>query len=152
MSTYKEIVKKHIDGSSDEQMHELLCLTSKYIEQPTDKEEFLEKVEAIFNPFLTHEEAKMAVDAMINESKEHPKGEMWTKENTLKAFRDFGYETKSEKYSENGVYYAMNMVYSDFYPMYGEEIKKYVQHAYLFLKDKDFSGHYAKEKWYALKK
>lgn len=152
MKTYKEIVKKHIDGSSDEQMHELLCLTSDYIEKPENKEEFLEKVEAIFNPFLTHEEARNVVDEMVNESKEKPHGGMWTKENTLKAFRDFGFETQTEKYSENGVYFAMNMVYSDYYPMYGEEIKKYVQHAYYFLKDKDYKGHYAKEKWYALKK
>ena len=50
------------------------------------------------------------------------------------------------------VIWAMNMVYSDFFPMYKDDVKKYVEHAYLFLNDKDYSGKYSKEKWYAKKR
>lgn len=85
------------------------------------------------------------------DSKEHPKGEKWNKETVLKVFADAGHPTSNARYSENGVYYAMNMVYSDFFPMYKDDVSKYVEHAYLFLNDKDYKGKYSKEKWYAKK-
>ena len=50
------------------------------------------------------------------------------------------------------VIWAMNMVYSDFHPLHKDDVKKYVEHAYLFLNDKDYSGKYSKEKWYAKKR
>lgn len=76
-------------------------------------------------------------------------GEKWQ---TLQAFEQMGYPKSSDRYSENGVYFACNMVYSDFYKMYkDEEDEKYFEHAYLFLCDKDYKGRYAKEKWYARK-
>lgn len=50
------------------------------------------------------------------------------------------------------VIWAMNMVYSDFFPMYKDDVSKYVEHAYLFLNDKDFKCKYSKEKWYAKKR
>ena len=93
-----------------------------------------------------------ATRALINESKEHPKGERWDKETVLKVFSEAGYPTSNAKYSENGVYWAMNMVYSDFFPMYKDDVSKYIEHAYLFLNDKDYSGKYSKEKWYAKKR
>lgn len=119
---------------------------------PEEVEDFLEDIDAEFEFFLDYETAKKVVDNLKNESTEHPKGEKWAKETTLRTFRDMGKPTSSDKYSENGVYFAMNMVYSDFFPMYGDDVRKYVEHAYLFLKDKDYNGRYSKEKWYALKK
>lgn len=101
---------------------------------------------------LTEREAKEVVEKMENESKEHPKGEKWNKETVLKVFADAGHPTSNARYSENGVYWAMNMVYSDFFPMYKDDVSKYVEHAYLFLNDKDYSGKYSKEKWYAKKR
>lgn len=74
------------------------------------------------------------------------------KETTLKVFSDAGHPLSNERYSENGVYWAMNMVYSDFFPMYKDDVSKYVEHAYLFLNDKDFKCKYSKEKWYAKKR
>lgn len=79
------------------------------------------------------------------------RGKKWDKATTLKVFADSGHPTHSEKYSENGVYFAMNMVYSDFFPMYGEDVKSYIEHAFLFLNDKDFNCEISKEKWYAKK-
>lgn len=101
---------------------------------------------------LTEREAKEVVEKMENESKEHPKGEKWNKETVLKVFADAGHPTSNARYSENGVYWAMNMVYSDFFPMYKDDVSKYIEHAYLFLNDKDYSGKYSKEKWYAKKR
>lgn len=91
-------------------------------------------------------------DLGMSESREHPKGERWNKETTLKVFSDAGHPLSNERYSENGVYWAMNMVYSDFFPMYKDDVSKYVEHAYLFLNDKDFKCKYSKEKWYAKKR
>ena len=115
--------------------------------------DFLEDItKEEFSFFLTDKEAKDIVDKMENESREHPKGERWDKETTLKVFSDAGHPLSNERYSENGVYWAMNMVYSDFFPMYKDDVSKYIEHAYLFLNDKDYSGKYAKEKWYAKKR
>lgn len=88
---------------------------------------------------------------MLNENPEKPMGEKWDKETTLKVFSDAGHPTHSDRYSENEIYFAMNMAYSDFFPMYGEEVKSYVEHAFLFLNDKDYKGEVSKAKWYAKK-
>ena len=112
---------------------------------------FLEAVNEEFNKYLTLEEAKAYVDAMENEDTERPRGQMWNKEEAIKAFTSAGYPQATEKYNEAEVYYTLNMVYSDFYPMYRENLRSYIDHAYLFLTDKDYKGRYSKAKWYARK-
>lgn len=151
---YKDIVKTFVED--DLSMEVLTDKTSEFVEIVRDKHP--EAVEAFLNNlkkdfyYLTDEEAKKVVDNLKNESSEHPMGEKWDKTTALKAFKDEGHPTSSDRYSENGVYYAMNMVYSDYFPMYKDDVEKYVEHAYLFLNDKDYSGKYAKEKWYACQK
>jgi hypothetical protein len=157
MKKFKEVIHKLTETADKHDMERLTCLVDDFVEevrekQPERAEAFIEEVEEEFNFFLTERESKEAVSKMENESREHPRGEKWNKETTLRAFKEAGYPEQNERYSENGVYWAMNMVYSDFYPMYKDEVSDYVEHAYLFLNDKDYSGKYAKEKWYALKK
>lgn len=151
---YRDIVQTFVDD--DLSMEVLADKTSDFVEMVRDKhpeavENFLRDLKTEFY-FLSDEEAKKAVDNLRNESAEHPMGEKWNKETALKAFKEEGHPLKTDKYSENGVYYAMNMVYSDFFPMYKDDVEKYVEHAYLFLMDKDYKGKYAKEKWYACKR
>lgn len=43
-------------------------------------------------------------------------------------------------------------LFAYFFPMYKDDVSKYVEHAYLFLNDKDFKCKYSKEKWYAKKR
>lgn len=153
---YSEIVRETAKTATKEDMELLTDLTDKFVEEmreryPDKADEFLEKINDEFSFFLTDREAKSCVDKMENESKEHPRGERWDKETTLKVFADAGYPTSNSRYSENGVYWAMNMVYSDFFPMYKDDLSKYVEHAFLFLNDKDYTGRYSKEKWYAKK-
>nr|DAS78851.1 MAG TPA: hypothetical protein [Caudoviricetes sp.] len=81
----------------------------------------------------------------------YDRGQMWNKEEAIKAFTSAGYPQATEKYNEAEVYYTLNMVYSDFYPMYRENLRSYIDHAYLFLTDKDYKGRYSKAKWYARK-
>lgn len=154
MMKYKEIVQTYVDDNLS--MHELTDKTSDFVEMVREKhpeavENFLKGLKTEFY-FLSDEEAKKAVDNLRNESAEHPMGEKWDKETALKAFKEEGHPTSSDKYSENGVYYTMNMVYSDYFPMYKDDVEKYVEHAYLFLNDKDYKGKYSKEKWYAVKR
>lgn len=151
---YKDIVKTFVED--DLSMEELTDKTNEFVESVRDKhpeavEAFLHNLKKDFY-YLSDEEAKRAVDNLRNESSEHPMGEKWDKTTALKAFKDEGHPTSSDKYSENGVYFTMNMVYSDFFPMYKDDVEKYVEHAYLFLNDKDYKGKYSKEKWYACKK
>lgn len=149
--TYESIVMKYKDTATTEDMIRLTKLTNDFVEDPYDRDEFLDKVESELCYFLTEKEAKYYVDMMENENPSHPKGGKWTKAQTLQAFEQMGYPKSSARYSENGVYYACNMVYSDYYPMYEDEDEKYLEHAYLFLNDKDYKGHHSKEKWYARK-
>lgn len=154
---YGEIVRQTAKTATKQDMELLTDMTDEFVESmrerhPEKVEMFLEEIEDEFSFFLTEREAKAVVDKMENESKEHPKGEKWNKETVLKVFADAGHPLSNARYSENGVYYAMNMVYSDYYPMYGNNVKMYVEHAYLFLNDKDYKGEYSKEKWSALKK
>lgn len=155
--TYKRIVYDISEHADKKDMELLTCMTDEFVESmrerhPEKVEMFLEDVEDEFSFFLTDREAKAVVDKMENESKEHPKGEKWNKETVLKVFSDAGHPTSNARYSENGVYWAMNMVYSDFFPMYKDDVAKYIEHAYLFLNDKDYKGKYSKEKWYAKKR
>lgn len=152
---YKEIVKSIIPYSTKEEMEKLNCMTDAFVEKVREKmpqmaEEFVHSIHDEFF-FIDYDTAKMVVDKMQNENHEQPIGEKWDKETTLKVFADAGHPTHSDRYSENGVYFAMNMVYSDFYPMYGEDVKSYIEHAFLFLNDKDFKGDVSKEKWYIKK-
>lgn len=153
---YGEIVRKFAPYSTREEMEKLTDMTEAFVEKVREKmpqmaEEFVQSVHDEFCFFLDYATAKKIVDKMKNESPERPMGEKWSKETTLKVFADAGHPTSSERYSENGVYFAMNMVYSDFFPLYGEDVKSYIEHAFLFLNDKDYSGKYSKEKWYAKK-
>lgn len=154
---YDEIVEKIAVKPDKEDMRKLTCMTNEFVEEMREKypekvETFLENVAEEFCYFLTDKEAKKIVDKMENESPENPHGEKWDKETTLKVFSDAGHPLSNERYSENGVYWAMNMVYSDFFPMYKEDTSKYIEHAFLFLNDKDYCGKYSKEKWFAKKK
>lgn len=155
--TYKKIVHEISEHADVNDMELLTCMTDEFVESlrerhPEKVEKFLEAIEDEFSFFLTEREAKEAVDKMLNESKEHPKGERWDKETVLKVFSEAGHPTSNTRYSENGVYWAMNMAYSDFFPMYRDDVSKYVEHAYLFLNDKDYTGKYSKEKWYCKKR
>lgn len=153
---YGEIVRNASEGATREDMERLTDLTDSFIEKvrkehPEVVAIFLEELKEEFNKHLTLEEAKKYVDAMINEDTERPRGQMWNKEEAVKAFTSSGYPQATDKYNEAEVYYTLNMVYSDYYPMYRENLKSYIDHAYLFLSDKDYKGRYSKAKWYAKK-
>lgn len=153
MKRYKQIVIDSIEDATREDMELLTCATDKFIEKmrqshPEEVEEFLGELNDDLSRFLTYEEAKAYVEAMQNEDTDRPRGQMWSKEDAVKAFTSAGYPQETEKYNENEVYAVMNMVYSDFYPMYRENLKSYIDHAFLFLNDKDYKGRYSKAKWY----
>lgn len=153
---YKDLIRKLVATSSTEDMEKLTDMTDDFVEKvrersPQMADDFVGSINSEFSYFLDQETAKKIIDKMQNENRERPTGEKWDKQTALKAFADAGHPTGNDRYSENGVYYAMNMVYSDFYPMYGEDVKKYADHAFLFLNDKDYQGKCSKEKWYAKK-
>lgn len=136
---------KYLDNSTKEQMEELTQITSDYIEKPYDRELFYDKIENVFCKFLTEKQAKYYVSKMINE--DGTKGEKWNME-TIKQVWNKPHE--SDKYNINDVYYVMNMVYSDYYPIYKDDVEKYIEHTYLFLTDKDYTNEkISKAKWYA---
>lgn len=151
MKTYKDIVKYYSDNATLEQMLKLTDITNDFIEHPYDKQEFFEDVEDVFCKFLTAKQAKHYVARM--ENSDNSLGEHWDMETTSRVWREKGYEDKTDDYNLCEVYYVMNMVYSDYYPLYKDDVDAYVDHTYLFLTDKDYKNEsLSKTKWYATTK
>ena len=148
MMTYKEIVHKYSEDSSNKQMEMLRVVTNEYIEHPYDKEEFFEDVEGIFSKHLTMSKAKKLVSELEND--DGSTGEHWTPEQISIVWKNAGYPLETEDYNHAEIYYVMNMVYSDYYKMYKDNVASYLMHTYLFLNDKDWENEdMSKAKWYA---
>lgn len=148
MMNYLKIVEKYSENASEKQMQELTELTNEYIEEPYNKNEFLEDVEAIFSKHLSMRKAKEKISEMIND--DGSRGEHWSPEQVSIVWKNAGHSTDTDKYTPAEVYYIMNMVYSDYYKMYKDNIASYLMHTYLFLNDKDFDDEkVSKAKWYA---
>ena len=88
MMTYKEIIHKYSEDSSNEQMEKLLDITDDYIENPYDKEEFFENVESIFSKHLTMNKAKKLVNELQND--DGSTGEHWTPEQISIVWKNAG--------------------------------------------------------------
>lgn len=140
---YKELIKKYIEGASEENMEMLTCKTDKFVEEvrehhPEMVDKFLMKVDLALNPDFTKETAKYVVSKMKN--KDGSIGEHWNYDTTSKVLEAKGYDFKPCDW-----YYVLNMVYSDYYKQ-GRTDDTYVEMAYDFLNDVDGPKHKAK-KW-----
>lgn len=65
--TYESIVMKYKDKATEDDMIRLTKLTSEFVEDPYDKDEFLDKVEDDLCYFLSEKEAKHYVSLMEND-------------------------------------------------------------------------------------
>lgn len=143
MMKYHELVKYHIEDASYEDMVELAKETDCFVEEvrehhPEMVDKFLMKVDLALNPDFTKETARYVVSKMKN--KDGTTGEHWNYDTTSKVLEAKGYHFKPCDW-----YYALNMVYSDYYKQ-GRTDDTYVEMAYDFLSDVDGPEHKAK-KW-----
>lgn len=82
-----------------------------------------------FNKHMAHE----AVSGMENE--DGTTGEHWSLDETTRLMAQ--YKMTSEYYNDYDFYYVMNMLYSDFYGVVGNDITTYLKLAKYWLCDKD---------------
>ena len=144
---YAELIKKHIDDATEEDMELLTTKTDKFVEEvrehhPDLVEHYLMKVDLILNPHFSSETAKYAVSKLKN--KDGTTGEHWSYETTCKVLSD-----KSFDFKRCDWYYVLNMIYSDYYKT-GRSDETYIELAYDFLEDKDAPEDKAKRYYKAM--
>ena len=88
-----------------------------------------------YGEHFNEEIARHAVSEMENEDGTY--GEHWTLEETTRLMNQ--YKMSSELYNEYDFYYVINMLYSDFYSVVGNDTTTYLKLAKYWLTDKDVS-------------
>ena len=144
---YAELIKKHIDYATEEDMEMLTVKTDKFVEEvrehhPDLVEHYLMKVDLILNPHFSKETSKYAVSKLKN--KDGTTGEHWNYETTTKVLEGKGYDFKHCDW-----YYVLNMIYSDYYKS-GRSDETYIEMAYDFLADEDAPAHKMKRYYKAM--
>lgn len=103
----------------------------------------------IYGPHFTKEKAMQAVSHMVNE--DGTTGQHWTCEETRSVAESKGIYFSAEKFNEYDWYYVMNMLYSDYYNVLGNNTDSYAKMAMAWLRDKDAPEGKAKKYCYAMK-
>lgn len=147
MTTFKELIDKYVDDSSEDEMRMLTFKMDKFVEEvreirPEMVDKFLMKVDLVLNPSFSKETAKWAVSKLKN--KDGTTGEHWNYETTTKVLESKGYNFKPCDW-----YYVLNMIYSDYYKS-GRSDDTYIELAHDFLEDKDGTENKAKKYFKAM--
>lgn len=82
---------------------------------------------------FTQEKAQRAVEQLVNE--DGSKGPKWTLEDTTQAAQQMG--VSFDKFNKYDWYYTLNLMYSDYCNLFGNNIQSYITLANTFLNDKD---------------
>lgn len=103
----------------------------------------------IYGPHFTKEKAMYAVSQMVNE--DGTTGQHWTCEETRSVAESKGVIFANERFNEYDWYYVLNMLYSDYYNILGNNTDNYAKMALAWLRDKDAPEGKAKKYCYAMK-
>lgn len=106
-------------------------------------EHFIMKVDLLLNPHFTKETAEYVVSRF--ENKDGSKGPHWSYEQTSSVMKSKNYD-----YDEADWYYALNMIWSDYYKS-GRSDETYIELACDFLDDPDAPEDKAKKYYLAMK-
>lgn len=118
---------------------DIILLTDEHIKRlamahPEKAQDFLENAYIIINgPHFNEETAKKAVEGMIN--MDGSSGEHWTLEQTSMAATQSG--VVFNKFNKFDFYYVLNMLYSDYYGLFGDDSSTYIKLALAWLEDVD---------------
>ena len=117
---------------------------SKVMEKDKElAEHFIMKVDLLLNPHFTKETAEYAVSHFDN--KDGSRGAHWTYDQTSSVRK-----SKDLDYEEGDWYYALNMIYSDYYKS-GRSDDTYIELAIDFLDDIDAPSCKAKKYYLGMK-
>lgn len=128
---------KYLQGN-EELMKKFFMAVSEAIEDMKDKDEYayyksyFTVHESIFGKHFNEELAKRAVSEMVNA--DGTKGEHWTIQQTNSLAT-----TNGVTYDKYDFYYVMNMLYSDFSGVVGNDVNTYFKIAKAYIDDPDAS-------------
>lgn len=131
---YKEIVKAYVESNDPVEMEMLTELTNDFVykvkeHHPELVKDYLWGLKVYLHPLEDRERAEYIVSMFKN--KDGSEGAHWDYDTTTKVM-----ETKGYSLSPCVWYYALNMIYSDYYNKeFSDSV--YIQLAYDFLMDKD---------------
>lgn len=149
MSTrFKTLVHEYTKDSDTRTMEMLTDKIDWFVCKVMDEdkelaEHFIMKVDLLLNPHFTKETAEFVVSHF--ENKDGTKGAHWTYQQTNDVLKVKGYD-----FDEADWYYAMNMIWSDYYKG-GRSDETYVELACDFLDDPDAPEDKAKKYYLAMK-
>lgn len=131
---YKEIVRAYVESNDPVEMEMLTTLTDDFVHKvkehhPDMVKDYLWSLMVFLHPLDGQERAEYIVGMFKN--KDGSEGAHWDYETTTKVMESKGYN-----FSPCVWYYALNMIYSDYYNKeFSDSV--YIQLAYDFLMDKD---------------
>ena len=86
------------------------------------------------------------------ENEDGTTGEHWSLEDTTKVAQQNNINFSSSKYNEYDWYFVLNMIYSDFYKVFGQDTNLYIKVAKAWLEDKDAENGKAYKYYQSVKK
>ena len=131
---YKRILREYVDSDSTADMEMLACLTDDFVHKveeahPDLVETFLRKLKVYIHPLRDRKCAEYVVSMFKN--KDGSTGAHWDYDTTTKVLEAKGYD-----YEPCAWYWALNMIYSDYYTKeFSDSV--YIELAKDFLDDPD---------------
>lgn len=104
----------------------------------------------VYGEHFNAETAKKAVESMENE--DGTTGAHWSLEDTTKVAQQNNINLPTAKYNEYDWYFVLNMIYSDFCKVFGQDINLYIKVALAWLEDKDAANGKAYKYYQSVKK
>lgn len=138
--------------NSVEVMQKLTTVISEHLckMEVIDKELYLGIMKdlylAVYGPHFCQEKAMWAVAQMVNT--DGTTGQHWSEPDTTRVAKSVGVTFMD--YNEWDWYFVMNMMYSDYYKIFGSTDSNYINLAKAFLDDVDAPKGKAFHYWYAM--
>lgn len=142
MSKFKKLIDKAVADGDTKTMHSLTAVIDEHLmELEAEYPDLYWEVVADLHEVVNGEHfdeamATWAVSQMDNE--DGTTGEHWTEMETSSVAASEG--ITFDKYNKWDWYYALNMWYSDFYMIIGNNVAMYVKFTKAWLSDKDVDG------------
>lgn len=134
MKKFSEMLEEALKSENVERdIKKMLDMLDVAYEKMVESDNHDDKEEKVMDWHFDMEKLKKATKGMINE--DGTTGAKWTVEQTSGIMKDNA--LKSDMFNEYDFNYVMNMLYSDYYKLLGNDAMNYFKMAKYFLEDKD---------------
>lgn len=139
MSKFKDLIDKVVASADPKMMHELNSILDEHLLELEEEypdmywEVILDIHELVNGSHFDEEMATNAVSKMKND--DGTIGAHWPYADTTSVANSAGVQFTA--YNTWDWYYTLNMIYSDFYSVFGSDVNMYVRTAKAWIEDKD---------------